>query len=58
MLPKVAQKVATTLFIWKWTISKWPNKSQNILATFVRKFVAQELLNIAQSGHTVHDPSW
>ena len=43
--PKVAQKVTTEVYTWKWMFSKQPKKSIYIWATFVRKFVTQ-------SGHT------
>ena len=53
MLPKVAQKIATANFTWKWSISKWPKKSPNILGYFCMKICHQELIKIAQSGYTV-----
>ena len=38
-IPKVAQRVTTAVYTWKWMFSKQPKKSTYIWATFVRKFV-------------------
>ena len=37
--PKIAQKVTSAVYTWKWMFSKQPNNSTYIWATFVRKSV-------------------
>ena len=55
MIPNVIQKVATAVFTWRRCFSKYPKKSPNIWATFVKK-ISQDLSKTAQSGHTSHSP--
>ena len=52
MFPKVAQKVATAVLIWKWSIGKCGPTCHQFFGYFCMKICRQELLKIAQSGHT------
>ena len=39
--PKIAQKVNTAVYTWKWMFSKQPKNSTYIWATFVRKSITK-----------------
>ena len=42
-IPKVAQRVTTAVYTWKWMFSKQPKKSTYIWPSFVRKSVCNNL---------------